>query len=932
MEAAAEYLARRFGTPGELNLGAVVAALPGGRAGRRLLELLVQHAQQAGAVLTPPRIVTVSRLPETLYEARKPFADDLTQRLAWVEALKSAPPDALRLLASAPPEAEDFRSWLALAESLARLHRELAADGLDFQTVIEKGKLLGSFRESPRWQALAQIQAAYLRILDGLNLWDKQSARLFAIDKRECRTDKQIVLIATADINRSLRAMLDQVAEHVTSLILAPEEDAGCFDEHGCLIPQNWLARTIAIDDGQIEIVDDPAAQAEAVLRAVAGFGKSYSAERISVGVPDESLVPLIQQRLSQCGAASRWGVGRPPTRTAVGRWLAAVAEYLDGGSFADFAALVRCVDVERWLAAQGVGGDWLSRLDEYFNEHLPLTIGDEWLDAGEQFAPVRRAAETIRRWLKDFILESNTSATAGLSGSGPARPLDQWRAAISALVVEIYGRSPPDQATASGRATTAACESIAAALRAQAAMPAALMPVVSGAEAIRMTLEQIAGEYIAPPPDRRAVELLGWLELPLDDAPALVVAAMNDGFVPSAARGDPFLPNQLRQALGIEDHDRRWARDIYALSVLAASRPGMKLIVGRRTAEGDPLLPSRLLFACDEETIARRVRQFCATETDGGLQSADASRPAAGRSRLEVPRPRPLEQPIESMRVTEFRDYIACPYRYYLRHVLNLEPLRDEAAELEPTAFGTLAHDVLAAFGRSPPAASVDAAEIARWLDEQLDREVLETYGSAPLPAIRVQVEQLRLRLRAFADWQAKWAAAGWRIESTETSPPRGAAKLIVDGRPMLLRGRIDRIDFNPAEGKRLIIDYKTSDAPTSPDKAHRRGEKWIDLQLPLYLHLASGMGLNGPMQTAYFHLPKDVKQTGIEVAQWTDDELRGADETAADVVRGVRAERFWPPSPQPPDFTEDFAPICQDNQFRAPGLSDAADTEAEG
>ncbi len=70
---------------------------------------------------------------------------------------------------------------MALAESLARLHRELAADGLNFQAVIEKGKLLGGFRESPRWQALAEIQAAYLRILDGLNLWDKQSARLYAI-------------------------------------------------------------------------------------------------------------------------------------------------------------------------------------------------------------------------------------------------------------------------------------------------------------------------------------------------------------------------------------------------------------------------------------------------------------------------------------------------------------------------------------------------------------------------------------------------------------------------------------------------------------------------------------------------------------------------------------------------------------------------------
>ena len=80
-------------------------------------------------------------------------------------------------------------------------------------------------------------------------------------------------------------------------------------------------------------------------------------------------------------------------------------------------------------------------------------------------------------------------------------------------------------------------------------------------------------------------------------------------------------------------------------------------------------------------------------------------------------------------MRVTEFRDYLACPYRYYLRHVLGLKGLTDSAAELDGAAFGSLAHEVLARLGTVPPAAATDAEAVRRQLDELLDKTVLERY-----------------------------------------------------------------------------------------------------------------------------------------------------------------------------------------------------------
>src|SRR5687767_4420577 len=90
LQSAAQYVRRRFGKSHELDLSGVLVVVPGGRAARRLLEILVALAEDHGLLLTPPPIVTPEKFPETLYEAKWPFADELTQRLAWAHALVAA--------------------------------------------------------------------------------------------------------------------------------------------------------------------------------------------------------------------------------------------------------------------------------------------------------------------------------------------------------------------------------------------------------------------------------------------------------------------------------------------------------------------------------------------------------------------------------------------------------------------------------------------------------------------------------------------------------------------------------------------------------------------------------------------------------------------------------------------------------------------------
>src|SRR5205085_4280494 len=141
-----------------------------------------------------------------------------------------------------------------------------------------------------------------------------------------------------------------------------------------------------------------------------------------------------------------------------------------------------------------------------------------------------------------------------------------------------------------------------------------------------------------------------------------------------------------------------------------------------------------------------------------------------------------------EALRVTEFRDYLACPYRYYLRHRLGLEELTDEACELDAAQFGSLIHDVLKDFGKGDCRDSRDERQIEEQLNVSLSQMARRHFGDKPLATVSLQIEQARLRLRGFARWQAGHARDGWQIRYAEETIDPAKAFLLVDGEPMYL------------------------------------------------------------------------------------------------------------------------------------------------
>jgi ATP-dependent helicase/nuclease subunit B len=900
LPAVVDYLVQEYSVLGHCDLSNVIAVFPGSRAGRRFLELLAEKTEGRNQ---PPDVVTVGGLPERLYEPKRPFANPLTETLAWVEALRGIPRERLGALLSQPPDDADIETWMSLGEMLSRQHVELTADRLDFGLVTQRGSELPTFNEAERWGVLHEVQKAYLQTLDSLELWDRETARLVAIDHKECRTDRQIILVGAVDLNQTLRAMLDQVADKVTALVHAPPSLRPLFDGHGCLIPDLWEQRPIDLMNSQIQVVDRPSDQADAMLKELTRVSGERRVDEITVGMGDERIVQQIQRRLDEERLKSAWVSAKVMSETGPYRLLSAIADYLESGHRTDaFSALIRHPDMTSWLDQQGLSPGWLSSVDHYLSSHFQRRLG-AWLGKKEESQTTREVFDRLQGLL-------------GNLASG-AQPLPDWTDPIVTLLTDVYQHRELSRDRDEDRFLLESATAIQQTLVAHTDVPDRLVLSVTCSQAIRLTLDELAMSVFPQHGDEDSLTLLGWLELALDDAPVLILTGCNEGHIPSSLNSDLFLPNTLRKHLGVTDNARRYARDAYALSVLVHSREQLTVIAGRRDPNDEPLAPSRLLFACPPDEIARRVERFYG-------EPAPPAPPRGPfretREKSAFPIPRPVRQPrsLDKLSVTAFRDYIHSPYRFYLRHVLRLKEVQQEASELDAPAFGNLIHDVLGAFGRSDVRIATDDRDIRQYLQDELDRVVLQLFGDDVLVPIRVQIEQARARLHAFATWQAEWTRLGWDIKFAEepaNAPP--APFDLGDGRFLGLTGRIDRIDQNRRTGDWMIFDYKTGDSAKTPDKAHHDGENWKDLQLPLYRHLAKPLGVEGTVGLGYITLSRDAADIREQIADWSEEFLETADAEAQRIGREILNQEFWVPLSADPDWLPEFAPICQDGVF---------------
>jgi hypothetical protein len=897
---AAQRLWSRFGQ----SLGEVAVVLPTARAGRRLSELLVEAAVQesatdAGGAVILPTLLRPGQLPAHLLDLGE-VADTVTSRWAWSESVRRCGDrlgDSLGIGGVRVP-GEPWpatRCW-AVGRELGDLWLQLGVSGKGFDQVERAlpASMGEHSRDAQRWRSVAEIAAVYFELLKSLGHPDCDAARWRAVrEQRWSQPPTQhgsVILLGVIELPELLRELLQRYVQEqgrVEVWIAAPQAESECFDAWGALCVEAWEERRVVLDDARLIVVDRPADQQRAVVEAIADSGVDAYSD-VTVGVADATLEQGVARAIQRAGGQARPATGRPMTQSRPARLLEACADFAQQPDRFDvIATLLRHPDVPLHATHESARSHWLELLDRYWTDHAQGRPVGDWL--GTQGQQLRLAYDAILQWL------------GGGAMLRERRPLREWVEPIRNILLGAYADrnwNPDDPQQAP---VAEALSAIAQVLQSTALLPA--QPEEPGAslgDAMRWVLQNLSDTALDPPEvGRGAVEVVGFLELPWDDARCVVLCGVNEGALPSSVNADAWLPDSLREKLGLACNRSRLVRDMYLLTLITQSRPETVLIAGRRDMQGDPLMPSRLWLRDEPTVLAQRLSRFYDEVTTASGARLDTAGVTQGPSRLLIPTLPTIERLQEvqrQLRVTAFGDYLRCPYRFYLKHVLGLRGIDDRSPDLSPQAFGTLLHDVLQHFAKHGPTGSASVEQIEAFVIDTLYDKAQQRHGRSPQPAVRLQLQLVEQRLMSFAAQQAQLVREGWRIVPEHAEKDLVAA-LDAPGGPFTLTGRIDRIDHHPRLGYRLI-DYKTGDAGDEPLKAHFNArDGWTNLQLPLYTLLAESAGMCDVLDAGYFVLPRKQNDAGYKPMDWGRAPLDDAIDKAREVIANLRAALFWPP-----------------------------------
>jgi ATP-dependent helicase/DNAse subunit B len=425
--------------------------------------------------------------------------------------------------------------------------------------------------------------------------------------------------------------------------------------------------------------------------------------------------------------------------------------------------------------------------------------------------------------------------------------------------------------------------------------------------------------------------------------------------------RGQPLLPSSFlsaildlftagavpveRRRMLIEGYDRdepfspAEARIQLALRMASGERPSPEHSQQGPDAPHSPV--ANLVAAAD--MARRRFRERGFSPFEGWFRDP--------RAIAEVSR---LFGPERVFSPTALEDYVACPFRFFLGHVLRLEPLEDPREEIEVTRRGQAFHRAMSRLHRRLKEAGVHRP--ADGLDEEVRRQlseaIAEDVARAPGPASKKLWElegerMLKVARRYPEQWQR--LVAPWLEHDVSPRPqffeidfglppeeggesPHGPL-IIRDGdMEVRISGRIDRVDVAELghETGFWIIDYKTGRGEFYTSKALVEFQR---LQLTLYALAAEEVLLADrharPLGLAYWLLseqgPKVVLPTRRQTLWLGETERwRQVRETLREwtltLVRHIR-EGVYPLKPRSELCTQtcDFGQVCRITQARS-------------
>ncbi|MFA5397459.1 MAG: PD-(D/E)XK nuclease family protein [Methanogenium sp.] len=473
--------------------------------------------------------------------------------------------------------------------------------------------------------------------------------------------------------------------------------------------------------------------------------------------------------------------------------------------------------------------------------------------------------------------------------------------------------------------------------------------PAVSIREATAVILSAAAETRPEHEPDLDAVQICGIRELQGLHVPVVFIVDLTDGRLPDIPPLLPYTTEQEERQMGtMRRREKLREERYYFLAALFSA--GERLWLSHAESDGGVLIPSPFYAAAAEafphadwkctvmpaseesrmeragrvihdgilppsawlptgitaESVAARItmeeyhRQGICDSAYDGMLDVDPEIPAMLAERYS-------KDTVWS--ATTLEDYVTCPFRFYLRHVLGTEPLPEEERDISASTHGTIVHEVCQLFYRD-------------WMSDHPVGPGLKEKDEATV-RILAQAEAVLTRYtRPGAAWEAGMEAflgtdkAGpglfeeFILQETETQASPFVPTLFEAGfgtpdrpgsihdapvaldvpeqeNPLRIRGFIDRVD-RMADGTFLVTDYKTGNHPTQSEIIAGKA-----LQLALYVRALEVINGAAGAGASYY----EMKRRGVANTVVVHDE-RYADVLAPYHPKGMKKDA--PPFPE--------------------------------
>ncbi len=837
--------------------------------------------------------------------------------IAWTSALTQLDlADTPFLFPTEPPEgvANSFRWAFNVGRQLSELQRTLLESGKTFQDISRMSM------ESERWQDLAKLDA---EVKKNLRSWRVNTAAEYEPISTKSNP-KKLIIAGVCDLSPQAVHRLKQLTEAATPIeiiIHAPEHLRCHFDDWGRPSSEYWSNTELDLPDWRetITLAETPSLAAEHIVREVAK--ENLNPDQISLGLCDRDIVLSLQHEFSSAG----WDIYDPEGSsvkssslisflTALGEWIPnsepstgsqqSVLSYPINA----FAKMLHLPEMEAFIPKDTDRYSVIRELDKCREKRMPVFASE--LNEHLQNTS-NKDYKNLTNVLQHFLTETNAMLTGnkirGLRG-WIAKLLNVTHTDIAALLVDDLAD------------ILDVLEKVEKNAGKQGLVISQVLEIIINTLGDKKSYQDNTGS---------ATDLLGWMELMYENAPELYLIGMHEGQVPEFRGDDPFLPDSFRETLGMQSGQSYYARDSYLFHSLIQSRAKTHIIVTKLSESNEPNKPSRLLLRSSDLELAARVDKLF------GEPQLESENPSAWKRdwQLQVPavinpyNPKTLsknddeEQVARAISPSSLKDYLHCPFRFFLKRVVSMKRYEANKAEMNALDFGLLVHAIVESFGRNESIRdSISEKEIQAYFDDQLTNELYLRYGAHPNLAIKMQAEIAKSRLHKLASLQAAEAEQGWRIIDVELDIGN-TIPWEINGHPIKMQ--IDRVDRHMHSGDIRIWDYKTSGKAADPLKAHIENFKpdenrplcgallpkaprskseryWHNLQLPIYAWFAQEYYKTDQIPSVgYINLPKTLSDSAFSL--WGDfDEsyLDSAQQWTTEAIKRIEQSDFFSPA----------------------------------